>query len=527
MKPTSLIFTVIALVSSWGYAAFGGTISGTVKDPGGAPFKGAFVRARKQKSNVTVSVLSDQQGRYQIRDLQAGDYDIQATAVGYKGDPSKAVKVEAQPVSLDFGLQKGAVQWTDLSNYQARELLPAGKGKPLLVTRCFACHGIQTRMAARRQDQASWWRDVDYMRDSMRYFLRDQINDEAAAELATYLTDNFGLDSTAPHSPAEMPAWEKVKRGEFSDEAMKIVYVDYDLPGPNRMPWSAAPDKDGNHWIPYYGRANQVGRLDPKTGLVQEFRAPYPDTAAIHSAVMGPDGTVWFSEQGSNRLGHLDPRTREVGEYQAPLKPGIGTERGSKHTVRVDPSGTVWATGSPLSKFDPRTEKFTEITEVPSSYGITLDKEGNVWFTEFTETGKIGKVDPKTLKVTKYTPPTPNARPRRIQIDTDGSVVFAEFGSGKIARFDPKTETFKEYPLPGPAPTPYALGIDRSGNIWYSSEATDIVGRLNPRTGEVIEYPFPYSENSMREFHLDAEGRMWFGTPPNNKVGYFVLAPGS
>jgi len=53
------------------------------------------------------------------------------------------------------------------------------------------------------------------------------------------------------------------------------------------------------------------------------------------------------------------------------------------------------------------------------------------------------------------------------------------------------------------------------------------VGRLNPRTGEVIEYPFPYSENSMREFHLDAEGRMWFGTPPNNKVGYFVLAPGS
>jgi hypothetical protein len=33
---------------------------------------------------------------------------------------------------------------------------------------------------------------------------------------------------------------------------MNIVYVEYDLPGPNRMPWSAAPDKEGNVWMPYY-----------------------------------------------------------------------------------------------------------------------------------------------------------------------------------------------------------------------------------------------------------------------------------
>ena len=527
MKSLSRTVGLLIFVACVAFDAWAGTVSGAVKDPSGAPLKGAFVRARKQKSNVTVSVLSDRQGRYQIRDLQPGDYTIQATAIGYKSDPAKAVKVDAQPLSLDFGVQKGMVRWTDLSNYQARELLPAGKAKSFLVTRCFACHGIQTRMAARRQDETSWRRDVDYMRDSMRYFLRDGVPDETAAELASYLTSTFGLESEAPRSPADLPEYQKVKRGEFSDEAMKIVYVDYDLPGPNRMPWSAAPDKDGNFWIPYYGRANQVGKLDPKTGVVQEFRAPYPDTAAIHSAVAGPDGTVWFTEQGSNRLGHLDPRTREVVEHQAPLKDGIGTARGSKHTLRVDPSGVVWATGSPMSKFDPKTEKFTEISEVPSAYGITLDKDGNVWFAEFTEDGKIGKVDPKTMKVTKWAPPTPNARPRRIQIDTDGAVWFAEFGAGKIGRFDPKTETFKEYPLPGAAPTPYAFGIDRNHNIWYSSEAMDIVGRLDPKTGEVIEYPFPYSENSMREFFLDSEGRMWFGSPPNNKVGYFVLAPGS
>jgi len=517
---------VVGLVGILASGAWGEVVSGTVRDPGGAPFQGAFVQARHLEAKMTYSVLSDRQGRYRIQNLPPGNYDVQVKAAGFRSDPRKSVRIGAADISLDFSLQKGLVRWTDLSNHQAKELLPAGKAKPLLVTRCFACHGIQTRMAARRQDEASWFRDVDYMRDTMRYFLRDEVNDETARELASYLTTSFGLDSAVPRSPADLPGYERVQRGAFSDEAMRIIFVDYDLPGPNRMPWSAAPDKDGTHWLPYYGRANMVGHLDPKTGKVQEFRAPYPGTAAIHSAVPAPDGSVWFTEQGSNRLGRIDPRTGEVGEFQAPLKPGIGTERGSKHTVRVDAEGIVWATGSPFSRFDPKTETFREFPDIPTSYGVTLAPDGTVWFTEFTQDGKVGKVNPRTLEVTKYTPLTPNARPRRIQVDTDGMVWFAEYTAGKIGRLDPRTGTFQEFPLPGASPTPYALGIDKDHNVWYSSMDMDVIGRLNPKTGEVVEFPFPYAENGMREFHLDEQGRMWFASPPNNKVGYFVPPAG-
>ena len=98
----------------------------------------------------------------------------------------------------------------------------------------------------------------------------------------------------------------------------------------------------------------------------------------------------------------------------------------------------VWSTGA-LSVFDPKTEKFTHIPEVPTSYGIALDQEGNAWFTELTPSGKVGKVDAKTLKVTKYTLPTQNGRPRRIEVDDKGIVWFAEFDGGKIGRLDPKT----------------------------------------------------------------------------------------
>jgi virginiamycin B lyase len=183
----------------------------------------------------------------------------------------------------------------------------------------------------------------------------------------------------------------------------------------------------------------------------------------------------------------------------------------------------VWSTGA-LSVFDPKTEKFTHIPEVPTSYGIALDQEGNAWFTELTSSGKVGKVDAKTLKVTKYTLPTVNGRPRRIQVDDKGIVWFAEFDAGRIGRLDPKTGAITEFQLPGPQPTPYALGIDRDGMVWYSSEYMDVIGRLDPSTGKVVEYPYPRAENSMRDFFMDAQGRMWFGSPVNDKVGYFYVA---
>ncbi len=171
---------------------------------------------------------------------------------------------------------------------------------------------------------------------------------------------------------------------------------------------------------------------------------------------------MWLTEQGSDKLGRWDPKTEKITEYQ---------DDGRKHTIRIDPkTGTVWSTGS-LTRFDPKTEKFDHIPDVPTSYGIDLDAEGNAWFTELLPNGKIGKVDAKTLKVTKYTIADRRARwPRRIVVDGDGIVWFAEFEAGKIGRSIPRPRRFKEWPLPGPKATPYALGIDAEKKVWYSSE---------------------------------------------------------
>jgi virginiamycin B lyase len=509
-----LTMAACAAATSAGAASIAGTVSG----PDGKAFRGAFVQARNLKTKITVNVLSDNQGKYAIENLPAGDYRLGLRAIGFKADPKSGITLGAdQNASYDLALQQGVVRWSDISMHQGKKLLPEARGKETLFANCMACHGFESRMAAVVRDEDGWRDRVNYMREAMGFFINRPVfgfNDQKAEDIVYYLNTMFGENSKLPNSPADLPQYQSEVR-PFGDEAMKIVYVEYDLPGPNRMPWSAHPDADGTFWIPYYGRANKIGHLDPVSGEVTEYPVPNLGTAAIHSAVPARDGSVWLTEQGSDKLGRWDPATREITEFP---------DSKGKHTVRIDPNtGYVWSTGA-MTRFDPKTEKYDHIVEVPSCYGIALDREGNAWFTELLPNGKVGKVDAKTLQVTKYTLPTANGRPRRIQVDDKGIVWFAEFDGGKIGRLDPKTGTILEFQLPGPQPTPYALGIDRDGKVWYSSEYMDVVGRLDPDTGKVVEYPFPHAENALRDFFMDDKGRMWFASPTNNKVGYFYLA---
>ena len=58
----------------------------------------------------------------------------------------------------------------------------------------------------------------------------------------------------------------------FSDEALNVVYVDYELTGdPKDRPGTAKPDKDGNLWMEMYAG---LSRLDPETGEIKTWRLP-------------------------------------------------------------------------------------------------------------------------------------------------------------------------------------------------------------------------------------------------------------
>jgi virginiamycin B lyase len=517
MRPQTKLLAALSFVFLFGFGAHAGTISGAVKGPDGKAFRGAFVEAQDTDSRIMMAVLSDKDGHYRIENLPDGQFKLMARAVGYRFEPRVGISVSgAQNVMQDIALEKGTVHWTDLSIYQGTQLLPEDRGKAKLASACFRCHGFQSRMAAQVRDESGWHDRVNYMRTSFGYLLKD-VNAQDSEDVTAYLTKYFGPDSTLAHSPADLPGYENVKPPAFSDDALKIVYVTYDLPGLNRFPGSAKPERDGNVWIWQY-RGHWLGKLDPSNGVVTEYPVPNVDQASIHSVIVGADGTIWYSEQATNSIGKMDPKTHQITRYKEP-------SRGTKHTLVVDGKGTVWGTGEPFTRFDPETNTFHDYPEVNNAYGLALDKDGNVWFSEFAKDGKIGKVDAKTGKLTKYQQPTLAAWPRRLKIDAQDNVWFCEYEAGKIARFDPKTETFKEYALPGARPTPYAMVIDKNtGHLWFSSMEMDTISELDPATGKVTLYPYLFPENGMRDFFQDADGRIWWGSQPNNKVGYFYIA---
>ena len=521
MRFTGTILASLTLSVSLASTASAATITGTVQGPDGKPFMGAFVVAANPQTKMSVNVLSDAQGHYHINNLPAATYTLGIRAIGYKSDPHANVALTGdQKTSFDFALQTAPVAWSDLTTYQGRQLLPhtaehdLTHKDPFFGTCWQSCHSFQNKMATQTLDQDGWRQRVQYMRDVMGVRITDQKADDFAAFMAVM----FGPNSPKPASADLSPGYKALVR-PFSADAMNIAYVEYDFPANSGIgPWSAAEDKDGMMWIPYYGRGDAVVRLNPNTGETKEFSLPVSTVAdGVHSAFPGPDGNIWFSEFEKGRIGNLDPETGKMTELQnTPLPDGKKT---TAHTVRMDASGRVWATGGPaITMLDPKTNAFKHF-DVPGTYGVALAPNGDVWFTSFVIDGPIARVT-KDGVVSKFFPPT-KGKPQRLALDSDGNVWFTERQGNKIGRLDPKTETFQEFPLPGPEGSPYAIGIDGDGMIWTSTHEQDTLDRLDPKTGKVTEYPFPQSEISMREFFNDSKGRMWFASSVNNKVGYF------
>src|SRR5258708_34629176 len=230
--------SVVAAVSG----ADAATITGHVREPGGKPFRGDFVQARTLKTKITVSVLSDSAGRYRVENPSPGECRLQMRAIGFKADPKTGITLGPdQNLTQDLSLQQGMVRWSDISMHQGKKLLPEARGKEELFTHCMACHGFESRMAAVVRDEDGWRDRVSYMKDAMGYFIMRPafgFNEQKAENVISYINQMVGEDCTVPKSPADFPPYQSEVR-PISDDGLKIVYVEYDTPSPNRMPWSA------------------------------------------------------------------------------------------------------------------------------------------------------------------------------------------------------------------------------------------------------------------------------------------------
>jgi len=140
---------------------------------------------------------------------------------------------------------------------------------------------------------------------------------------------------------------------------------------------------------------------------------------------------------------------------------------------------------------------YHEYPEVQMPTGSPSDKDENVWFTEFFEDGKIGKVDAKTGKLIKYTQPTPESWPRRLKIDARDIVWFCEYEAAKSAAsiLRPKHSRIRAFRR-RPTPTPHDRQEHRARLVLVDGNGHHL--RNGPRNGQDHAVPVLFSENGMR-----------------------------
>ena len=503
-------------VQSSGLVALTGQVSSAEEDS----MEGVLVSAKRMGSTVTVTVVSDAQGRYGFARtrLQPGQYSIRIRAVGYELEGSDLVEVIAQTTTrLDLRLLKAQDLAYQLTNTEWIMSMPGSKEQKDIFTGCVSCHTLE-RVARSRYTKTEFVQVMQRMRDYIQGStpLRSQkrpklrpfsgMQKERVAKQAEYLsTINLSSTSSWNYSLKTLPRPQ--------GKATQVIITEYDLPRIDTQPHDAAVDSEGMVWYADFGN-HYMGRLDPATAKVMEYRVPdiipgYPSGSL--DLQFDQEENIWLSMMHQRGVAKFDRKTQKFQTWAAPEDPTDESWISMVMPWQHHLDGKVWVGGDPLDwQLDVRTGEWIAIDflrDVPKdspiaarshdTYGVAVDMQNNFYGMELG-TDYVIRVNSKTLKATFYTTPTSNSSPRRGHMDSQERLWFAEYRGNRIGMFDTKSEQIREWELPTQSTYPYDAILDEYGEAWTGGMNSDRVVRLNTQSGEFVEYLLPQSTNIRR-----------------------------
>ena len=515
-------------------------LTGQVTSEAEAAMEGVVVSAKKAGSIVTVSVVTDAQGRYSFpaSRLAAGRYTLNIRAIGYElAAPTGADVADEQTTTVHLKLSKAKDLASQMSNAEWMMSLPGTEEDKSFLLGCVGCHTLER--VVRSSHNADEWTQVivrmnGYGPVSQPIKPQPMLDPERSGS-----PDQFRKQAEylARINLSQVSQWEYPLKTlpRPTGRATRVIVTEYDMPRPTTEPHDVLVDRDGTVWYSDFGELF-ISKFDPKTLKLTEYPVKeFKPGAPVGNLSLEFDrhGALWFDTMFQGSLGTLDPGTGEIKYY--PLAPEYNDNRVQLNFVglRHDVDGKVWTKSvgtQEIFRLDLATgkwERFQPLKELTggrhSIYQVISDSQNNLWMSEFRR-GHIGKIDAKTGKVTWYPLPTANGRARRMNIDDEDRIVIAEYRGNKVAIFDTKTEKFTEYPVPLHT-WPYRAAIDKNGEMWTGGMHSDRAVRMNPKTGETVEYLLP-KETNMRTVFLDnSTSPITFWTGSNHGAAVVKVEP--
>jgi streptogramin lyase len=282
-------------------------------------------------------------------------------------------------------------------------------------------------------------------------------------------------------------------------------------------PYGITAGPDGNVWFTEQGLNPKIGRITP-TGTIDEFSLPQLNTPP-GEIVAGPDGNLWFTQTPRNFFSPLS--------FISQITPaGVLTQfpvPGLPRSITVGSDGNIWFTDASSSS-GPAIWRMTTAgvrTRFPIPgfpAGITTGGDGNLWFpfaVDFISLSAIGRMTIAGV-VSEFSVPTPSAVPYGITAGPDGNLWFTEIDAAKIGKIT-TAGVITEFSIPtGSDPSDITVGAD--GALWFTESSANKIGRITT-SGNVSEFRIPTPNSQPAGITAGPDGNIWFTEFNGNKIG--------
>lgn len=234
---------------------------------------------------------------------------------------------------------------------------------------------------------------------------------------------------------------------------------------------------DGNVYFSDNGR--KLGRAAPN-GTITEF----PTTYGTNDPIVGPGNTIWFGEFGP-KVGRLSLADNQITEWT--VKANVSG------SLLATPDGSVWfGTDFVIGRITPQGQVQEYNIGGAGAFNLLYGPDGNVWF-GCQYAAQSGKVTPSG-QVSLY---NINGDPMGMCFGSDNKLYV-----GQVTYFLSVVDlqgNVTNRPLTGAVPYAPHLGPDNnvwfSGNPFMSPGVSAFIGRIKP-DGQLTEFPQSAYPNS-------------------------------
>jgi virginiamycin B lyase len=481
-------------------------------------------------NGVRTTVYTNDEGRYEFPKMQAGAYTLWVpTPLMFKPYRRDSVQIDGatklddivlERVSKTDALPSTPEIETQLSGAELLWNLPGTvEEKAIFQKNCSACHSWQ-QIFRNRFDERSWALIVDRMTQYSGTSLVIRIKGTTTTGGGNNSVSR--ADGTNSDEVTTITKWlARVRGPEMKDAplrafprprgaATRVVVTEYELPQELLALHDVQGDSKGNLWFSSH-KTQTVGQLDPRTGIVKEYKIPLTPGAmpGTHAVKVDKNDIVWFSENWGHNLNKLDPQTGKV--TQVHIEDAVPVNAPGFGNFAMTSDGFVWdSRDNNVRKIDPETGKVVQRypLQVSFSYDSLISYDGNYWggggLPAWGNT--MERLDLRTGKWLEQNTGAHMSTAKRGGFDPYGNPWFGG-GDGALVELDAKSGHIAEF-YPPTAPSPltdfYEAMPDKNGEVWAGVLHGRQMVRLNPRTEQWTVYQLPEPFAYDRRTYIDS-----------------------